>query len=104
MGPPSSLPMGMRASAAGGGGGGGGGGIATASQSRRAHKPTFGSFQNRASRNASTAQGRQRNARTRRVILYRRYRRGELPDVQICWKDLVEPLAGLAAVDVEVSL
>ncbi len=45
----------------------------------------------------------QRDARAHKVVMYRRYRTGELPDVQIKPKDLLEPLQVLAARDSAVA-
>jgi len=41
---------------------------------------------------------RQKAARGSRVVLYRRYREGELPDIQIKYSDVIRPLQALAQV------
>eukprot|EP00939_MAST-03C_sp_MAST-3C-sp1_P003097 g3097.t1 len=54
---------------------------------------------------------RQEEARRRRMQLQRRstvhvfrsYRRGELPDIQIKWKDVLDPLRGLCALNTDVA-
>ncbi|KAI9329679.1 NUC194 domain-containing protein [Zopfochytrium polystomum] len=43
----------------------------------------------------------QREARSRKVTLYRRYRDGELPDIEITHKNFIEPLQLLAARDTD---
>lgn len=40
----------------------------------------------------------QKKARESRVLMYRRYRKGELPDVQIKHSDIITPLQALAQV------
>jgi DNA-dependent protein kinase catalytic subunit len=45
----------------------------------------------------------QKEARSRKVTLYRAYREGEIPDIQISSKDLILPLQILATRDIEFS-
>ena len=44
----------------------------------------------------------QRAARDSRVVMYRQYREGELPDIQIKYSELIRPLQALARVCVGV--
>ncbi|XP_065898419.1 DNA-dependent protein kinase catalytic subunit-like isoform X2 [Dysidea avara] len=46
---------------------------------------------------------RQKAARGSRVVLYRRYREGELPDIQIKYSDVIRPLQALAQRDSSLS-
>ena len=55
-------------------------------------------------RKASQAmQKRAEQKRARQVVIYRKYRKGEIPDIQITLKDLVEPLLALCALDAPFS-
>ncbi|CAM9393405.1 unnamed protein product, partial [Phaeothamnion confervicola] len=45
----------------------------------------------------------QRGARQRRIVLYRKYRDGELPDIQIPRSDLIRPLQHLATQDGQMA-
>ena len=47
---------------------------------------------------------RQKAARGSRVVLYRRYREGELPDIQIKYSDVIRPLQALAQVRIRYPL
>ncbi|KAF9585083.1 hypothetical protein BGW38_003973, partial [Lunasporangiospora selenospora] len=43
------------------------------------------------------------NARSKSVSMIRKYREGDLPDIQIPYSDIIRPLQSLAELDVEVS-
>jgi DNA-dependent protein kinase catalytic subunit len=45
----------------------------------------------------------QREARSRKVTLYRSYREGELPDIEIKHKELLSPLQSLAQKDADIA-
>ena len=46
----------------------------------------------------------QKAARDSRVVMYRQYREGELPDIQIKYSELIRPLQALAQVCVCVCV
>jgi len=42
------------------------------------------------------------NARAKTVSMIRKYRDGDLPDIQILYSDIIRPLQSLAELDVEI--
>ena len=48
-------------------------------------------------------EGEEIRKRRRPVVLYRRYREGELPDIQIPLKDVLRPLQGLCLRDAALA-
>lgn len=49
------------------------------------------------------AEKSQKEARSRQVALSRKYRSGELPDIQICVREIVEPLQALVLLDIRLA-
>lgn len=63
-------------------------------------------FRNRAAsrkRTFQTFQSYQNEAKEYKVSLYRRYRVGDLPDIQILYQDLILPLQALGEKDIEIA-
>ena len=61
-------------------------------------------IQNLRKRKATQAQEkREEQKRARQVVIYRKYRKGEIPDIQITLKDLVEPVLALCGLDAPFS-
>jgi hypothetical protein len=89
------------AAATGGGGGdtGAAGSGSSSSGGSAENKQRWGQYhaKERAQRKAEGQ--RKKQAQRQKVVMYRRYRRGELPDVQIEKQDLIGPLAQLSLLD-----
>ena len=76
---------------------------------RRFHKADqsqeaqVGFFARRAATDRARARRREEEKRARKVALVRSYRRGDLPDIQVSYGDLVRPLLGLCRASAQFS-